>query len=225
MTSSQLAGRIALVISADEPAGSAVALELARRGATVAAQYNASFEAAKRVVRGIEEVGALAVAFKADPQDRAQLAALGRKVCGALGGVDLIVVCCASGRAAAPGYATGRTTAEWAETVRADLLARLAPLRAALPGMAGPDGASLIYLANAAMLAAAGIPGPWLTCAVLGAAMTQVVTELAAAKVQVNAVLADAAAPQEAAKAVARLASADLGYLTGAVVAAGGRPA
>jgi NAD(P)-dependent dehydrogenase (short-subunit alcohol dehydrogenase family) len=73
---SGLAGKIALVTGASRGIGQAIALRLAKNGATVAVHYNASVDAANATVTAISAAGGNAFAIKADLSERGGAAAL-----------------------------------------------------------------------------------------------------------------------------------------------------
>jgi 3-oxoacyl-[acyl-carrier protein] reductase len=63
---SSLADKIAIVTGGSRGIGRGIALELAKRGATVVINYNSNADAANEVVEAIKVAGGQAMAFKAD---------------------------------------------------------------------------------------------------------------------------------------------------------------
>ncbi len=87
----ELEGRHALVTGGSRGIGRAICLELARAGARVAVNYNASEEAAREVVAAIEAEGGSACALGGDISDAGQAADLVKAAAAELGGLDILV--------------------------------------------------------------------------------------------------------------------------------------
>jgi 3-oxoacyl-[acyl-carrier protein] reductase len=86
-----LAGQVAVVTGASRGIGRAVALELAREGARVVVNYNASAVAADEVVGAIRSAGGEATAFQADVGDMAQAQALIKHAVETFGDLQILV--------------------------------------------------------------------------------------------------------------------------------------
>ncbi|MFB6281319.1 MAG: beta-ketoacyl-ACP reductase [Haloferacaceae archaeon] len=80
-----------LVTGASRGIGRAIALELARAGATLAVNYRSSRERAAEVAAAIEDHGGRAVAVRADVSDADAVAAMRDEVHDAIGEVDVLV--------------------------------------------------------------------------------------------------------------------------------------
>ncbi len=91
MDVADLAGRVALVTGAGRGIGRAVALRLAKGGATVVVNYNASEAPAQEVIGLIESDGGKAVAVQADVSDPAQTDAMIARVTKECGGLHILV--------------------------------------------------------------------------------------------------------------------------------------
>ena len=87
----QLKDRVAVVTGASRGIGRAIALELARREATVVVNYNSSPGAAEEVVAAIAELGGQAKAIQADVSQLDQATALIDATIEAYGKVDILV--------------------------------------------------------------------------------------------------------------------------------------
>ena len=88
---SELQGRRALVTGGSRGIGRAISLELARAGASVAVNYNASEEAAREVVAAIVAEGGAAIALPGDVSEADQAAGLVKAAAAELGGLDILV--------------------------------------------------------------------------------------------------------------------------------------
>ncbi|MGM0491917.1 MAG: 3-oxoacyl-[acyl-carrier-protein] reductase [Armatimonadota bacterium] len=86
-----LSGRVALVTGASRGIGRAIALELARAGASVAVNYRERADAAEEVVAGIEDTGGRAIAVQADVTDFDAVQAMVKEVSAELEGLDILV--------------------------------------------------------------------------------------------------------------------------------------
>jgi len=86
-----LAEKAALVTGASRGIGRAIALELARKGAAVAVNYNRRGDLAEAIVSEIEAMGGRAVALQADVGDRASAELLVEKTVEGLGTLDILV--------------------------------------------------------------------------------------------------------------------------------------
>jgi 3-oxoacyl-[acyl-carrier protein] reductase len=83
--------KVAVVTGASRGIGRAIALELARHGASVVVNYNTSAEAADEVVSAIRAQGGQAMAVQADVGDFEQAAQLIKTAIDSLGGIDILV--------------------------------------------------------------------------------------------------------------------------------------
>lgn len=87
-----LDGKVALVTGAGKNIGRAIALQLARDGATVVVNGRADLAAIQAVVAEIEALGGRALAQQADVSDEAAVARMMTAVEAAFGGVDIAVL-------------------------------------------------------------------------------------------------------------------------------------
>lgn len=87
----ELNGRVALVTGGGRRVGKALALALAKQGATVAVHYNESETGARAVVSEIEKAGGRAKSFAADLTDGALAEKLPNQVAKHFGALDVLV--------------------------------------------------------------------------------------------------------------------------------------
>jgi 3-oxoacyl-[acyl-carrier protein] reductase len=87
----QLKDRIAVVTGGSRGIGRAIALELAKRGATVVVNYKGNAAAAEDVVSQIKANGGESMAFQADVGDEEQANALIKAATDAYGKLDILV--------------------------------------------------------------------------------------------------------------------------------------
>lgn len=87
----ELTGKVALVTGGARRVGRAIALELVRRGASLALHYHRSAAEAEEAAAAIRALGAEVAAFAADLADPAGIDGLARDVRRRFGGVDLLV--------------------------------------------------------------------------------------------------------------------------------------
>src|SRR5688572_21715398 len=87
----RLDDRVALVTGGSRGIGKAIALALAREGASVAINYRSRENAARGVALEIEKHGGRALLVKADVSDGEQARAMVRYVKDALGRLDILV--------------------------------------------------------------------------------------------------------------------------------------
>jgi 3-oxoacyl-[acyl-carrier protein] reductase len=91
LTEQTLKERVAVVTGASRGIGRAIALELARRGASVVVNYQKSAQAADEVVRQIESGGGRAAVFQADVSNFLQAQGLIKFAQDTFGGIDILV--------------------------------------------------------------------------------------------------------------------------------------
>lgn len=87
----ELNDRVAVVTGAGRGIGKGIALELAKRGAAVVVNYNASADAANEVVATIQSAGGKASAVKADVSNMADAEALIKAAIDQFGKIDILV--------------------------------------------------------------------------------------------------------------------------------------
>ncbi|WP_349410464.1 3-oxoacyl-[acyl-carrier-protein] reductase [Pseudalkalibacillus sp. SCS-8] len=86
-----LTGKTALVTGASRGIGRAIALELARQGASVAVNYSGSEEKARKVVEEIQENGGKAFAIQSDVASMDSVTSMIKEVISTFGSLDILV--------------------------------------------------------------------------------------------------------------------------------------
>lgn len=87
----KLEGKVALVTGASKGIGRAIALRLARDGATVVVHYNGSEDGAREVLGQIESEGGNGKLFQANLSEMESVERLAQEVGDAFGGLDILV--------------------------------------------------------------------------------------------------------------------------------------
>ncbi len=126
-------GRVALVTGGTRGIGRGIALDLARRGWTVAVSYRLDARVAAEARAALEGAGARALVLRADVTDPAAAVALVREVEAACGRIDALV------QAAGPFRRVPvleETPEGWRDTLRGNLDPLLFLAQAVVPGMA-----------------------------------------------------------------------------------------
>jgi 3-oxoacyl-[acyl-carrier protein] reductase len=140
-----LAGKVALVTGAGRNIGRAIALTLARDGATVVVNGRADAAAIEAVAAEIRAGGGRALAHLADVSQEAAVAAMAEEIAGSLGGLD-ILVCNAGLRRQTPFLEMG--FAEWREILSVALDGAFLLARAFAPQMVARGGGAIVALSG-----------------------------------------------------------------------------
>lgn len=127
-----LAGKVALVTGAGRDVGRAIALELAAQGAAVAVNYQASAEAAERVVSEIAAAGGRALACRADIADLSETQAMVARIVEEFGSIDIVVN---NAGVAERARFLDTTPEQWKRHIDVGLLGTVNTSQAALPHM------------------------------------------------------------------------------------------
>ncbi len=140
-----LEGKVALVTGAGKNIGRAIALTLARDGATVVVNGRADVAAIEQVAGEIRAAGGRAVALLADVSQEAAVAALAAEVAGSLGGVDILV--CNAGLRRQTAF-LDMPFAEWREILSVALDGAFLMTRAFAPQMVARGGGAIVALSG-----------------------------------------------------------------------------
>lgn len=129
----QFDGKVALVTGAGRNIGRAIALDLARNGATVIVNARSNQQEADAVVSEIKAAGGQGAAMLADVGDRAALEGMMAKALQTFGHIDIVINNAAYRPHATPLVET--TYEEWRSVLAPDLEASFITAKAAVPGM------------------------------------------------------------------------------------------
>lgn len=140
-----LDGKVALVTGAGKNIGRAIALQLAKDGATVVVNGRADLAAIQAVVAEIEALGGRALAQQADVSDEAAVARMMAAIESSLGGVDIAVLN-AGLRRQTPFLEM--QLAEWKEILSVALDGAFILSRAVVPQMIKRGGGAIVGLSG-----------------------------------------------------------------------------
>jgi len=238
--------RVALVTGASRGIGRAVAIELARGGATVAINYRSAADEAKETLRRLEKAGGQGICVRADVSVGAEVLRCFGEVEAELGPVTVLVN---NAGVRADRLLLSLTDEAWAQTLSTNLFGTFACTRRALRSMLSARWGRVVNVASVAALA--GSPGQSNYAAAKAGAIgftKAVAREVASRGITVNAVapglvetdlvadLSDQqrsrllaqvpagrpAAPEEVASVVGFLASDEAAYVNGSTVVVDG---
>jgi 3-oxoacyl-[acyl-carrier protein] reductase len=242
----QLQGKSAIVTGGSRGIGRAIAIELARRGASVVVNYNASQAAAHEVVESIAQAGSTAIAFKADVSRLDEAAALVKAAVDAFGKLDILVNNAGTTRDT---LLMTMSEEDWDAVINADLKSVFNCCKAAVRPMIRARSGRIINISSVVGLAGQGGQTNYAAAkaGVIGFTKS-LARELGSRNITVNAVapgfiptaLTDALSeeqkqavikatplgrfgrPEEVAYAVSFLASDEAAFITGAVLSVDG---
>ena len=149
-----LGGHIALVTGASRGIGAAVALTLARAGASVAVNYRERADDAETVVAKIAASGGRAVAVAADVSQSADVAAMVDAVTKVLGPIDILIN--NAGMAIVRGV-DDLTEAEFDLTISVNLKSAFLCTQAVLPAMRACQWGRIVNISSGAARGAGAI--------------------------------------------------------------------
>ena len=139
------AGKVALVTGAGRNIGRTIALDLARRGASVVINGRSDRSAVDAVVAEVNAAGGQAIGCLADVSDPAATATMIEAAVAAFGGIDILVSNAGLRRQTA---FLEMSFAEWREILSVALDGAFVLARAAVPHMVGRDGGAIVALSG-----------------------------------------------------------------------------
>lgn len=242
MSQGVLDGQTALVTGGSRGIGRAVALELARCGASVIVNYREQRALAETVAGEIEASGGRAAPVQADVADEAQVRRLVTSAVQTFGGLDVLV--CSAG-VVRDQLAGALSLADWEAVIQTNLRGAFLCMREVLPHMMPRKRGSIVGVSSvAADLGGRGHVNYAASKGGLNAMIRSLAVELAPKKIRVNGVapgvivtdmtrrIRDLAGeaivksiplrrfgePEDVARAVRFLASPEAAYITGEVL-------
>jgi 3-oxoacyl-[acyl-carrier protein] reductase len=140
-----LQGKTALVTGGSRGIGRAICLTLARDGADVVVNYQASSQAADKVVSEIEGLGRRSFSHQADVSDNAQVAAMVDRAVNEMGGVDILVN---NAGIATSGTFIEADIEEWHRMINVNLHGPFYTMKALLPHMRQRGGGNIVNISS-----------------------------------------------------------------------------
>jgi 3-oxoacyl-[acyl-carrier protein] reductase len=152
----RLEGKAALVTGGGTGIGRAVALALARAGASVAVNYRRSAREAEDTAREAGACGARAVAIQGDVSRDAEARAMVERAAGALGGLDLLVNNAGWTRRVPHQQLEDLTDEIWDRVMAVNVRGAFYCVRAAVPHMQRRGGGAVVNMTSIAALDGTG---------------------------------------------------------------------
>lgn len=140
-----LTDRVVLVTGASRGIGRAIALELARAGASVAVHFRTEARAAEGVAEAVRRLGRDARTFRADVRERAEIGPMVRSAGEWHGRLDGLVTSAGIFRGPRLEEVDAR---EWEEMLRTDLEGTFRTVQAAVPWLKGSPHAAIVTLSS-----------------------------------------------------------------------------
>ena len=231
-----------LVTGASRGIGRAIAIELAARGCNVAVNFHAHEAEAAETVRTIEAMGRRAIAIRADVSNAAEAGAMVKETAGTFGSIDVLV----NNAGVAKDYpVTGMESEEWDRVLAVNLTGMFNTARVAAKYMvrqkrgwivnvssvlaqvggrgcanyaASKGGVEAFTRALAVELAAKGVLVNAVAPGVIETEMVKHVLDLAGGTIVSKIPVGRLGMPNDVARVVAFLCSADAAYITGQVI-------
>ncbi len=133
MNTQEFKGKIALVTGASRGIGRSIAIELAKKGASISINYNSDIKNAKKTQKLVNEIGVKSVIFKADVSSHKDVKSLIKHTEKKLGTIELLVTNAGIAHLSKNPIELDYTT--WKITMKTNLDGTLLPIKEVLSGM------------------------------------------------------------------------------------------
>jgi len=186
MNSQEFKGKVALVTGASRGIGRAIAVELAKNGASISINYNSDIKSAKKTQKLVDKTGVNSAIFKADVSKQKDIKSLITNTEKKLGAIDLLVT--NAGIALLSKNLLELDYDVWKKTMATNVDGTLLPIKEVLPGMIKRKFGRIVCISSVAGL---GMRPNMITYGTSKAAVIALVRNLAAAiapHVRINSV-------------------------------------
>jgi 3-oxoacyl-[acyl-carrier protein] reductase len=186
MNSQEFKGKVALITGASRGIGRAIAVELAKNGASISINYNSDIKSAKETQKLVNKTGVKSEIFKADVSKQKDVKTLIKNTEKKLGPIDLLVT--NAGIALLSKNLLELDYDVWKKTMATNVDGTLLPIKEVLPGMIKRKFGRIVCISSVAGL---GMRPNMITYGTSKAAVIALVRNLAAAvapHVRINSV-------------------------------------
>ena len=181
-------GKAAIVTGGGVGVGRAVALDLARRGASVAVNYSRSAAEAEETAAAVEKLGVRALCVKADIRRDEEARAMAEQAVRAFGRLDVLVNNAGVTRFIDHADLDKVTPDDWAFIFDTNVWGMFVCTRAAVPAMRKAGGGAVVNLSSVAGVYATGSSIPYCASKAAINNMTVTLARALAPAIRVNAV-------------------------------------
>jgi 3-oxoacyl-[acyl-carrier protein] reductase len=186
MNTNEFKGKVALITGASRGIGRAIAIELAKNGASISINYNSDIKSAKETQKLVNKTGVKSEIFKADVSKQKDVKTLIKNTEKKLGPIDLLVT--NAGIALLSKSLLELDYDVWKKTMATNVDGTLLPIKEVLPGMIKRKFGRIVCISSVAGL---GMRPNMITYGTSKAAVIALVRNLAAAvapHVRINSV-------------------------------------
>ena len=176
MNSNEFKGKVALITGASRGIGRAIAIELAKNGASISINYNSDIKSAKETQKLVNKTGVKSAIFKANVSKEKEVKKLIENTEKKLGNIDLLVT--NAGIALLSKKPLELDYKVWKETMATNVDGTLLPIKEVLPGMISRKYGRIVCISSVAGL---GMRPNMITYATSKATVIALVRNLASA--------------------------------------------